>query len=372
MIRTTSSHKKKIQMGANTRILVINPGSTSTKIAIFQQEKVIFLKTIKHPPETLSAFRRITDQYAYRKDIIYEELKSADVHLDTIDVVIGRGGMVKPIASGVYRVNEAMRTDLLECRRGEHASNLGGLIAADIAQLLPSAEAFIADPVVVDELQPLARYSGHPDFERSSVFHALNQKAIARTHAKSIMKKYEEMNLIVVHLGGGITVGAHHRGRVIDVNQGLDGDGPFSPERSGTLPMGAFLRAAFSGLHRYDEMAEMIVGKGGLIAYLGTNDAYIAEREAMDGDEKFREVLEAMAYQVAKEIGAMATVLKGEVDAILVTGGMANSKWICNLIIERVYRIAPVYLYPGQDEMGALAENALLAVNGEIEIKEYR
>jgi butyrate kinase len=359
-------------MGANTRILVINPGSTSTKIAIFQQEKVIFLKTIKHPLDKLSKFGRITDQFDYRKEIVYEELKNADVPLETIDAVIGRGGLVKPIGSGVYRVNEEMKRDLLECRRGEHASNLGGLIAADIAGMFPSAEAFIADPVVVDELDPLARYSGHPAFERNSVFHALNQKAIARSHANSIMKKYEDLNLIVVHLGGGITVGAHRRGRVIDVNQGLDGDGPFSPERSGTLPSGALLKGAFSGRYSSEEMYAMILGKGGMMAYLGTNDAYLAEREAKDGDDKCREVLEAMAYQVAKEIGAMSAVLKGEVDAILVTGGIANSKWFCNLIIERVYRIAPVHLYPGEDEMGALAENALLALNGDIEIKEYR
>lgn len=359
-------------MGSSTRILVINPGSTSTKIAIFQQEKVIFLKTIKHSPEVLSQFNRITDQYEYRKEIIYEELRNADVQIETIDAVIGRGGLVKPIDSGVYRVNDQMRKDLIECKRGEHASNLGGLIAADIAKMLPSAEAFIADPVVVDELIPLARYSGHPAFERSSVFHALNQKAIARSHANSIMKKYEELNLIVAHLGGGITIGAHRKGRVIDVNQGLDGDGPFSPERSGSLPAGSLLKAAFSGRYNYDEMYSMIIGKGGMMAYLGTNDAYIAEREAKDGDEKCREVLEAMAYQVSKEIGAMATVLKGEVDAILITGGIANSKWFCNLIIERVYRIAPVHLYPGQDEMGALAENALLALNGDIEVKEYK
>jgi butyrate kinase len=359
-------------MGANTRILVINPGSTSTKIAIFQQEKVIFLKTIKHPLDMLSKFSRITDQFEYRKEIVFEELKNADVPLETIDAVIGRGGLVKPIGSGVYRVNEAMKKDLLECERGEHASNLGGLIAADIAEMLSSTEAFIADPVVVDELDPLARYSGHPAFERNSVFHALNQKAIARSHANSIMKKYEDLNLIVVHLGGGITVGAHCKGRVIDVNQGLDGDGPFSPERSGTLPSGALLKGAFSGKYSYEEMSAMILGKGGMMAYLGTNDAYLAEREAKDGDDKCREVLEAMSYQVAKEIGAMSTVLKGEVDAILITGGIANSKWFCNLIIERVYRIAPVHLYPGEDEMGALAENALLALNGDIEIKEYR
>lgn len=359
-------------MGVNTRILVINPGSTSTKIAIFQQEKVIFLKTIKHSVEVLSKFKRITDQFDHRKEVIYEELKNADIPLESIDAVIGRGGLVKPIGSGVYRVNQAMRKDLLECKRGEHASNLGGLIAVDIARLLPSAEAFIADPVVVDELDPLARYSGHPEFERTSIFHALNQKAIARSHANSIMKKYEELNLIVVHLGGGITVGAHRKGRVVDVNQGLDGDGPFSPERSGTLPVGAVLKAAFSGQYSYEEMYAMIIGKGGMMAYLGTNDAYLAEREAKDGDEKYREVLEAMAYQVAKEIGAMSTVLKGEVDGILITGGIANSKWFCNLVIERVYRIAPIHVYPGQDEMGALAENALLAINGDIEIKEYK
>lgn len=359
-------------MAVNTRILVINPGSTSTKIAIFQQEKVIFLKTIKHSQEVLGKFKRITDQFEHRKEVIYEELKNADIPLETIDAVIGRGGLVKPIGSGVYRVNDVMKKDLLECKRGEHASNLGGLIAADIAKLLPSAEAFIADPVVVDELDPLARYSGHPDFERNSIFHALNQKAIARSHANSIMKKYEDMNLIVAHLGGGITVGAHRKGRVVDVNQGLDGDGPFSPERSGSLPVGALLKAAFSGQYSYEEMYSMIVGKGGMMAYLGTNDAYLAEREAKDGDEKCREVLEAMAYQVAKEIGAMSTVLKGEVDSILITGGIANSKWFCNLVIERVYRIAPVHVYPGQDEMGALAENALLALNGDIEIKEYQ
>ncbi len=359
-------------MGTYTRILVINPGSTSTKIAIYQQEKVIFLKTIKHPTDDLKRFKRIPEQYEYRKNIIYEELKNADVNVETVEAVIGRGGMIKPIPSGVYRVNDAMIKDLLDSRRGEHASSLGGLIAYDIAKLIPNAEAFIADPVVVDELQPLARFSGHPAFERKSVFHALNQKAIARAHAKSILKKYEDLNLIVVHLGGGITVGAHLKGKVVDVNQGLDGDGPFSPERSGSLPVGQLLKAAFSGLYSYDKLSEMIVGKGGMMAYLGTNDAYVAEREAKDGDEKYLRVMEAMAYQVAKEIGGMSTVLKGEVDGILITGGIANSKWFCNLIIERVYRIAPVYVYPGQDEMGALAENALLALNGDIEIKEYK
>jgi butyrate kinase len=358
-------------MDKNVRILAINPGSTSTKIAVYQNEKVVFLKTIRHSPEELAKFPRITDQYQYRKEKIYQELKDADIYFDLIRAVIGRGGLVKPIASGVYRVNEAMRQDLLACKMGEHASNLGALIADDIAKELPNAIALIADPVVVDEFEPLARYSGHPAFERVSIFHALNQKAIARSHAKSIMRQYEDMNLIVAHLGGGITVGAHRKGKVIDVNQGLDGDGPFSPERSGGLPSGALVRAAFSGKYTLGEMTEMITGKGGLMAYMGTNDAYLVERNAKDGDRKSTEVLEAMAYQVAKEIGAMSTVLKGEVDGILITGGMANSKWICNLIIERVFKIAPIYIYPGEDEMRALAENALLAITGEVEVKEY-
>lgn len=358
-------------MGTNKRVLVINPGSTSTKIALFEQEKVLFLKSIKHPPEDLIKFKRVADQYTYRKDIIFEELRGADISEHTIDAVIGRGGLVKPIDSGVYRVNEEMRKDLFECKRGEHASNLGALLAADIAKLIPSGEAFIADPVVVNELQPIARYTGHPAFENITIFHALNQKAIARSHAKSIMKKYEDLNLIVVHLGGGITVGAHHNGKVIDVNQGLDGDGPFSPERSGTLPVGQLLRVAFSGEYTFEQMYEMVVGKGGLMAYLGTNDAHAVEEKAKNGDAKSKEILEAMAYQVAKEIGAMSTVLYGDVDAILITGGIANSRWFCNMISERVYRIAPIHLYPGEDEMSALAENAILALNGEIEIKEY-
>ena len=358
-------------MDNHPRILVINPGSTSTKIAVYKNGDVVFLKTIRHSAEELSQFKRISDQYEFRKNIIYNELKNAEIRLDLIRIIVGRGGIVKPIASGVYRVNETMKRDLVEAKRGEHASNLGALIADDIAKQLPSAEAFIADPVVVDELEPIARYSGHPLFERVSLFHALNQKAIARAHAKSLMRKYEEMDLIVVHLGGGISVGVHHKGRVVDVNQALDGDGPISPERSGTLPVGELLKMAFSGKYTYEEMKSMVVGKGGLYAYTGLNNAYEVEQAAQAGDKKCYDVLEAMAYQTAKEIGAFSTVLKGDVDAILITGGMANSKWFCNLIIERIHKIAPVYVYPGEDEMKALAENGALILNGEIEPKEY-
>lgn len=353
-------------------ILAINPGSTSTKVAVYKDDTEIFIKTIRHSPEELSQFSKITDQYQYRKDIINKELKDANIDIEKITGVIGRGGLVKPISSGIYAVNALMKEDLVNCKMGEHASNLGALIADDFASSLPNAKSYIADPVVVDELEPLARYSGHPLFQRVSIFHALNQKAIARTHAKNMGRNYEDMNLIVAHLGGGISVGAHCKGRVIDVNQCLDGDGPFSPERSGTLPIGAVVKAAFSGKYTLDEMKQMIKGKGGMCAYTGENDAYKVELAALDGDKKSYEVLDAMAYQIAKEIGAMYTVLCGNVDAILITGGMANSKWYCDFIIKRVHKLAPVYIYPGEDEMRALATNALDALTGRVQVKEYK
>jgi butyrate kinase len=284
---------------------------------------------------------------------------------------MGRGGLLKPIASGVYEVNAAMKRDLYEKPLKEHASNLGGLIADEIARSLPNAKAYISDPVVVDELCDLARVSGHPEFHRISIFHALNQKSIARQHAKSIMKRYEDMNLIVVHMGGGITVGAHEKGKVIDVNQGLDGEGPFSPERTGTLPTGDLVRYCFSGKHTEKEVLKMVVGNGGLVAHLGTNSAYEAEQHALNGDAHARFILEALSYQVAKAIGSMVPVLKGEVDAILLTGGIAHSKWITNMIIERVYRFAPVFTYPGEDEMRALALNGLMVLRGEIDVQKY-
>jgi butyrate kinase len=353
------------------RILAINPGSTSTKIAVYQNTNPVFVKNITHPSEEIARFEHIADQFHFRKDIIYKELEEAEIQLDKIQAVVGRGGMLKPISSGVYLVNEAMKRDLHEHPIKEHASNLGGLIADEIARSLPNAKAYIADPVVVDELDDIARVSGHPAFKRISIFHALNQKSIARQHAKSIMKRYEDLNLIVVHMGGGITVGAHQKGRVIDVNQGLDGEGPFSPERSGTLPTGDLVRFCFSGEHTEKEVIKMVVGNGGLVAYLATNSAYEAEQRAQNNDQKARFILEALAYQVAKAIGSMVPVLKGEVDAILLTGGVAHSKWITNMIIERVYKFAPVYTYPGEDEMRALAFNGLMVLKGEVEVKEY-
>ena len=353
-------------------ILAINPGSTSTKIAVFRNAREMFLKTIKHSSDDLSQFARITDQYSFRKHIILQELENAHIEVSNIILVVGRGGLVKPIPSGVYVVNEALIKDLKIGVQGQHASNLGGLIAHDIAQTIPGAKAFIADPVVVDELEDIARISGHPLFERVSIFHALNQKAIARQHAKSISKSYEELNLIVVHLGGGISVGAHRNGRVIDVNQALDGEGPFSPERSGTLPVGALVTMCFSGEYTQDEIRKMINGKGGYVAYLGTNEAYEVEKSAAAGDDKAELLQQAMAYQVAKEVGGMSTVLKGQVDAVLLTGGIAYGKPFVNMLSERIAHIAPIFVYPGEDEMRALAMNGLMVLKGEAEAREYR
>ncbi|HPS46336.1 MAG TPA: butyrate kinase [Bacteroidales bacterium] len=352
-------------------ILAINPGSTSTKIAVYENSTLIFTKNLTHPVEELKKFKKITDQYQFRKDIILNELNQGGIDLQNIKVVVGRGGLLKPIKSGVYEITEKMKEDLYESPFGEHASNLGGLIADDISKNLPSTRAFIVDPVVVDELEDVARISGHPLLNRVSIFHALNQKAVARKHAKAVSKNYEDLNLIVVHLGGGISVGAHNKGRVVDVNQALDGDGPFSPERSGTLPVGELTRLCFSGKYTKEQVLKMIKGEGGMVAYLGTNNAYEVELKAQKGDKKAFFIFEAMAYQIGKEIGAMSTVLKGEVDAILITGGMAKSKWFANLIIERVTKIAPSFIYPGEDEMEALAMAGLRILNGETQALQY-
>lgn len=354
------------------RILVINPGSTSTKIAVFEDNKAIYAKNIKHTAEELAPFSKLIDQYPFRKEIILKELKEANINIQSLHAVIGRGGLVKPIQSGVYEVNSLMLEDLKVGRLGQHASNLGGILADDIAKLIPNAKAFIADPVVVDELEEVARFSGHPKFERISIFHALNQKAIARTHANSVGKKYEELNLIVAHLGGGISIGAHKKGKVVDVNNALDGEGPFSPERSGTLPVGALARLCFSGEYSLDDVKKMITGKGGYVAYLGTNDAYEVEQRIKNGDVYADQVRNAMAYQVGKTIGEMATVLHGKVDAIILTGGIAYDKDFVEYVKEMVSFIAPVVLYPGEDEMKALAMNALMVLRNEVKPKVYK
>lgn len=354
------------------KILAINPGSTSTKIAVFRNNKNIFLKNIKHSADDLAKFKTIADQFSFRKEIILAELKQAGIDVNKISAAVGRGGLLKPIESGVYEVNEQMKADLRNSIMGEHASNLGALIADDIARSLPSAKAYIADPVVVDEMEDVARISGHPRFKRISIFHALNQKAIARLHAKSIDKKYEELNLVVAHLGGGISVGAHRQGRVIDVNNALDGDGPFSPERAGTVPAGQLAKLCFSGEVTFDEVKKMLTGKGGLVAHAGTNDAYEIELKARAGDAKAKLLQDAMAYNIGKAIGAMAVVLKGKVDAIILTGGIAHNPDLVDYIKDMVGFIAPVAVYPGEDEMHALAMNGLMVLKGEVMPKEYK
>lgn len=352
------------------RILVINPGSTSTKIAVYEQYEVLVEHTLRHSTEDLAEFETITDQYDFRRQLVLEELKIHNIPVETLDAVVGRGGLVYPLEGGCYRVNERMLEDLRQMVMGEHASNLGALIAKAIADQI-GKPAFIVDPVVVDELEPLARYSGHPDLPRLSIFHALNQKAEARRVAKKLQKTYRETNQIVVHLGGGISVGAHKRGKVVDVNNALDGDGPFSPERSGGLPAGQLVKLCFSGKYPAARVKKMLKGQGGLVAYLGTNDGSDVGKRIQAGDEQAREVFEAMAYQVAKAIGAMATVLHGEVDAIVLTGGLAHNQRFVDWIIQRVQFIAPVHLVPGEDEMMALYEGALRVLHGEEEAREY-
>lgn len=352
------------------RILTINPGSTSTKIGVFDNERPILEKTIRHDLETLQQYPSVTAQYAFRKQTILDALDEEGLDLSKLSAVCGRGGLLRPIEGGTYRVNKQMIEDLQKGYSGQHASNLGGILAYEIASAL-NIPAFIVDPVVVDELEPIARISGFALIERRSIFHALNQKAVARRVAKQLGRRYEEVNLIVAHMGGGITVGAHKKGRVVDVNNGLDGEGPFGPERAGTVPAGDLVSLCFSGEYYRDEIMNMLVGKGGLVGYLGTNDAVKVEKMIEAGDEKAKLVYSAMAYQVAKEIGAASVVLAGNVDAIILTGGLAYGKQFVKEIIDRVDWIADVIVHPGENELQALAEGALRVLRGEEKEKVY-
>ena len=351
-------------------LLVINPGSTSTKISIFFGEDEIFTVNIEHKVEELSRFNKASDQDLYRMELILASLKEKMISAAGIKAIVGRGGLLKPIEGGTYRVNQQMVADLRQGVQGDHPSNCGGLIAYAIAKNL-GCEAFIVDPVVVDELQDLARLSGMPLIKRRSIFHALNQKAVARQAAKSLGKTYREVNLVVVHLGGGISVGAHQKGRVIDVNNALDGDGPFSPERSGGVPVGDLVKTCFSGEYTYADMKKLIKGHGGVVGYLGTNNMKLVEEEVKKGNKEYQLIFEGIAYQVSKEIGACCTVLMGQVDAICLTGGLAHSEMMIRLIKERVKWIAPVLIYPGEEEMKALALGALRVLRGEEEALEY-
>lgn len=351
--------------------LIINPGSTSTKIGVYYDNDAILVETLRHSAEEIGSYKGIYDQLNFREEVILKVLKERNIRIDELHAVVGRGGLLKPIEGGTYRVNDVMLADLREGVQGQHASNLGGIIAKGIADSL-KVPAFIVDPVVVDEMDDIARVSGMPEIERKSIFHALNQKAIAKKYAKETGTEYEKLNLIVVHLGGGISVGAHRLGRVVDVNNALDGEGPFSPERAGGLPVGDLVNLCFIGRYTKEEVKKKLNGKGGMVAYLGTNDARKAQEKAGAGDKQAQLVVDAMAYQVAKEIGKCSAVLQGKVDAILLTGGIAYSKYIVNYIKERVEFISKVVVYPGEDELLALAEGGLRVLNGEETAKEYK
>jgi butyrate kinase len=352
------------------KILSINPGSTSTKFAVYEDETLISLHTIRHSVSDLRSFETLFDQYEFRKNLMLKKLKNDGIDLSDLSAVVGRGGLVRPLESGVYEVNDKLISDLKSSHRAEHASNLGGILAREIADTIPGCKAFIADPVVVDELQDVARISGLPEIPRISMFHALNHKAIARKYAAANGTTYEKLKLVVAHLGGGISVAAHLYGKVIDTNQGLDGYGPFSPERAGTLDAGQLVNLCFDGKYTQDDIRKLLVGNGGLMAHLGVNEELIAEKIAENGDNKARLILEAMAYNVAKEIGAMLVVLKGEADAVILTGGIAHSQFIVEYIKKMITPLAKVAVYPGEDEMEALAMSGLRVLKGE-KSKEY-
>ena len=350
--------------------LIINPGSTSTKIGVFEDETLLFEETLRHSTEEIAQYASIVDQKDFRKEIITNLLKSKDFDINSLNMVVGRGGMLKPIPGGTYAVTDDLLEDLKIGKQGQHASNLGGILAREIGDSI-GVPSFIVDPVVVDEMCDVARYSGVPELPRTSVFHALNQKAVAKRYAKENSKAYDSLNLIVVHMGGGVSVGAHLNGRIIDVFNALDGDGAFSPERAGGAPVGALIKMCFSGQYTEKEVYKKFVGNGGFNAYLGTNDMRDVEKMVNEGDAKATEVRNAFIFQVSKDIGSMAAVLKGKVDAIVVTGGIAYDKGVVAGLKEACEWIAPFTVYPGEDELGALVQGGLRVLNGEEEAKVY-
>ncbi|MGN0432778.1 MAG: butyrate kinase [Lachnospiraceae bacterium] len=350
--------------------LIINPGSTSTKIGVFEDENLLFEENLRHSTEEISQYASIVDQKDFRKKIITDLLTEKNFDIKSLNVVVGRGGMLKPIPGGTYAVTDALLEDLRIGKQGQHASNLGGILAREIGDEI-GVPSYIVDPVVVDELQDVARYSGVPELPRTSVFHALNQKAVAKRYAKESGKAYESLRLIVVHMGGGVSVGAHINGRIVDVFNALDGDGAFSPERAGAVPSGALIKMCFSGKYTEKEVYSKIVGKGGFNAYLGTNDMRQVNKMVEEGDAKAKEVREAFMYQVAKDMGSMACVLEGKVDQIIVTGGIAYNETVVNYLKEKAGWIAPFTVYPGEDELLALAQGALRVMNGEEKAMEY-
>jgi len=351
-------------------LLIINPGSTSTKIAVYEDDREVLSENISHSTEELAPFPKIVDQKGFRKDIILKALKKKNIEPSSMSAVVGRGGLLVPIPSGVYRVNDRMLEDLTRGVQGEHASNLGGLIADEIARPL-GIPAYIVDPVVVDEFEAWARLSGIPEIKRRSIFHALNHKYTARLAARQLGRNYEDINLIVCHLGGGISIAAHRQGRVVDVNNALNGEGPITPERAGTVPAGDLVDLALSGRFSRDELKKMLTGRGGMVAHLKTNDMRETLKRMNGGDETAALVFEAMAITVAKQVGACAAVLKGRVDGIVLTGGLALSPEFIDKIKDCIRFLGPVFVFPGENEMIALAQAGLRVLRGEDTARTY-
>lgn len=350
--------------------LIINPGSTSTKIGVFEDETLLFEETLRHSTEEIAQYASIVEQKDFRKEVILAILKEKNFDMKSLSVVVGRGGMLKPIPGGTYAVTDALLEDLRVGVSGQHASNLGGILAREIGDEL-GVPSYIVDPVVVDELMPVSRVSGVPELPRKSIFHALNQKAVAKRYAKESGKRYEETNIVVVHMGGGVSVGAHKNGKIVDVNNALDGEGAFSPERAGSVPAGDLIKMCFSGKYTEKEIYKKLVGNGGFNAYLGTNDARDVIKRAAEGDAEASLVFEAFIHQVSKDIGAMSTVLQGKIDAIILTGGIAYNQAVCAEIKKRCGWIADFVIYPGEDELLALTQGALRVLKGEEKACEY-
>ena len=352
------------------KILVINPGSTSTKVAVFENLDLLVDKTIRHTSKLLKRFDELIDQIDMRTKVVIDFLNKNNILLEEIDGFIGRGGLMKPVKSGIYEVNEQMKKDLGSNKYGIHASNLGGLIVANLAEGV-NKKAYIADPVVVDEMSTVAKISGLNGISRRPLWHALNQKAVAKRYAEKLGYNYEDLNLIVAHLGGGISVGLHKRGRVTDVNNALDGDGPFSPERTGGLPVAAVYELAFSGQYTQEQLRKLNHGFGGLVSYLNTNDAEKVAEMINEGQVLAKRVMKAMVYQIAKEIGSLYAVTRGNLDAIIITGGLAYNQEVLQPLLGYIDHLGEIVVYPGEDELEALAYNMYQLLTNQTELKKY-
>jgi butyrate kinase len=350
-------------------LLAINPGSTSTKWAIYQGKEILFSETIRHPDEALLRYKTIFAQLPYRLKILLDALHEKGFNLEELDGIVGRGGLLKPLKSGTYRICPKMVKDASNATYGDHASNLGSILAYELATIY-NIPAFIVDPVGVDELTHEARVTGLKDIERKSHVHALNIKAVSRKIAATLNKPLEELNFVVAHLGGGISVVAQQHGQMIDVNN-ADNEGPFSPERCGGLPAKQLVQLCFSGKYTEKELLNKLTKQGGIYSYLGTKNMMEVEERAKGYDREAALLIKAMVHQIGKEIGAMATVLEGKIDGIILTGGICHSSYIVSKIIEKISFLGEVYVVPGEEELGALVEGALRVLNGQEEIKKY-